>query len=745
MSAPAIVDGTTCLGAAWEYAKRGLQVIPLQGIRNGKCTCQEWRDKNGKGPCGTPGKHPRFRNWPERATTDAVEIEKWFSHDFKGSNVGIATGAASGIFVLDVDPKNGGDDSLDSLIAKYGRLPDTLQAMTGSGGRHYYFKHPGGTVPNEVSILPGLDIRGDGGQVVAAPSMHISGRRYDWDGLDGFDAPILPAPAWLLDLIVSKPRNGNGRGKVVSIGPAIPEGERNSALTRLAGVARRKGSSVEAINAYLQAENRDRCKPPLPEDEVRQIAESVGRYAPAETEPAAPSESPVSRVSLIERPFTDAGNAERLHALYGDRFRYSHPQRAFFVWDGTRWAQDERGAMRHLARETARELYSQAWDVKDADLQDQIIKHARKSEGSQAISNMLKEAGCIPGVAVLPDELDRGALLLNVRNGTLDLRTGELRPHRREDLLTKMAPVDYEPGAKCPRWLRFLGEVFAPHPDIPDFIQRAVGYSLTAETREECLFLCYGTGRNGKGVFLKTVCDVLGDYASTADFSAFLVRKNDGPRDDIANMRGRRLVRAEESNEGARLAEGIVKTLTGGDRVRARRLHENSYEFDPTWKIWLATNHKPAIRGTDPAIWSRLKLIPFEVSFAGREDRGLKQRLRDELPGILAWAVEGCLRWQEDGLEFPDSVLNATAEYRDESDHVGRFIAEECVTLPNCQSPARSLYGAYRKWAEAAGEGELTETEFGRRMIDRGYQRKRMNRGNVYMGVGLRADSEASV
>ncbi|MGE5647505.1 MAG: phage/plasmid primase, P4 family [Acidobacteriota bacterium] len=447
----------------------------------------------------------------------------------------------------------------------------------------------------------------------------------------------------------------------------------------------------------------------------------------------------MSAIPIIERPLTDAGNAERVHALYGERFRYSHPQRAFFVWDGTRWAQDERGVMRHLARETARELYNQAWDVKDADLQDKIIKHARRSEGSQAISNMLREVGCIPGVAVLPDELDRGALLLNVRNGTLDLRTGELRAHRREDLLTKIAPVDYDPAAKCPRWLQFMAEVFAPHADIPDFLQRAVGYSLTAETREECLFLCHGTGRNGKGTFLKIISEMLGDYASTADFTAFLVRKNDGPRDDIANMRGRRLVRAEESNEGARLAEGIVKTLTGGDRVRARRLHENSYEFDPTWKIWLATNHKPAIRGTDPAIWSRLKLIPFEVSFSGREDRGLKQRLRDEMPGILAWAVEGCLRWQDDGLEFPDSVLNATAEYRDESDQVGRFVEEECITLPNCQSPARALYGAYRKWAEGAGEGVVSETEFGRRMTDRGLEKKHTRRGKTYIGVGLRA------
>ncbi|MCL4850046.1 MAG: bifunctional DNA primase/polymerase, partial [Bryobacteraceae bacterium] len=273
--------------AALQYAKRGFHVIPLHGIRDGKCTCQSWRDSGRKGPCATPGKHPRFRNWPERATTDAAEIERWFIRDFAAANVGIATGAASGLFVLDVDPKNGGEESLDSLVAKHGRLPDTLQAITGSGGRHYYFQHPQKPVPNEVSIQRGLDIRGDGGQVVAAPSMHISGRGYEWDGIDGFNAPILPAPGWLLALVFRKEEPARTRGgKVVSIGKAVPEGQRNATLTRLAGVARRKGSSAAAIAAYLQVENRERCRPPLPEAEVRRIAESVCRYAPAENAPA---------------------------------------------------------------------------------------------------------------------------------------------------------------------------------------------------------------------------------------------------------------------------------------------------------------------------------------------------------------------------------------------------------------------------------------------------------------------------
>ncbi|MCX6620333.1 MAG: bifunctional DNA primase/polymerase, partial [Acidobacteria bacterium] len=252
-------------------------MIPLQGIRKGKCTCQDWRDRNGKGTCGTPGKHPRFRNWPERATTDATEIEKWFSHDFKGSNVGIATGAASGVFVLDVDPKNGGEESLDRLQAKHGRLPATLQAMTGGGGRHFYFKHPGGTVPNEVSILPGLDIRGDGGQVVAAPSMHMSGRRYDWDGLDGFNAPILPAPAWLLDLIAPKQRAGK---EPKEIPHTIPDGTKHKRCVSLAGSMRRRGCNSEEIYAAL-LKVAERFETPVPSENLRAIAEDIqGRYMP---------------------------------------------------------------------------------------------------------------------------------------------------------------------------------------------------------------------------------------------------------------------------------------------------------------------------------------------------------------------------------------------------------------------------------------------------------------------------------
>jgi putative DNA primase/helicase len=434
---------------------------------------------------------------------------------------------------------------------------------------------------------------------------------------------------------------------------------------------------------------------------------------------------------------TEYGNAERLVALYGDDLRFCHISGKWFAFDGRRWVEDATADVVRMAKATVRNIYREAADTADQKVREAIVQWARKSERAGQIAAMMKLAESEPGVTVQPHDIDSDKWLLNTLTGTLDLRTGRLRNHARGDLLAKLVPVEYGASAKCPRWTQFLAEVFAQHPDVIPFIQRAVGYSLTADTREECLFLMHGTGRNGKGVFVKTVSAILGDYAGTADFSTFTPRRDEGPRDDVANMRGKRLISAQESREGGALAESLIKWLTGGDKVRARRLYENSYEFEPTHKLWLATNHKPIIRGTDSAIWSRIKLIPFEVSFEGREDRGLKAALLEELPGILAWAVKGCLEWQRHGLEFPESVVKATLEYRDESDHVGRFIQERCVVEEGFSARGSDLYNAYRKWFESGGEEALTQTAFGLRLTERGMKKERGSAGMKYFGIGL--------
>ena len=265
----------SCLGAALEYAKHGFRVLPLHSVRNGFCTCQQWRNETGKGPCRAPGKPPRFREWQARATWDALAIEEFWWND-RGSNVGIATGAASGVLVLDVDPKNGGEESIDALLLKHGRI-DTLQSITGSDGKHLYFTHPGKPVKNGVALMPGLDIRG--GLVVAPPSIHVSGRQYEWDGLAEFaDMPVLPAWGWLMDLMNGRPANGDKPR--FELRAEIAEGERNETLHQYACSLRGKGSGRELpeIAEAVLAVNRNRCKPPLDEGEVQKLVESACRH-----------------------------------------------------------------------------------------------------------------------------------------------------------------------------------------------------------------------------------------------------------------------------------------------------------------------------------------------------------------------------------------------------------------------------------------------------------------------------------
>jgi len=356
--------------------------------------------------------------------------------------------------------------------------------------------------------------------------------------------------------------------------------------------------------------------------------------------------------------------------------RFCSAMRTWFLWKEHHWSADN-GAAVQLAKKTIRamqqdrrhmlnEAQDQTGDYEHLRVRaDALGKWATRSESASRIIAMLRMAESDPRLSVAPEDFDNDPWLLNLRNGSVDLHSGCFRENRPEDLATKVAGAEYAAGSQCPQWKQFLGEVFRPNPEVIPFLQRAVGYTLTAETREECIFVLSGDGRNGKGVLVNILHALLGEYGGIAEVETFLDSHGSSMREDIADMRGRRFVSAQEPMLDSRFAEGTLKWLSGGDRLRARRLYEHAQEFNPSHKLWLAVNRLPRLRADDSAAWNRMRIIPFNVSFASKPNRELKRALLSELSGILNWAVEGCLLWQRNGLGSIETVMRATDSCRE--------------------------------------------------------------------------------
>lgn len=467
-------------------------------------------------------------------------------------------------------------------------------------------------------------------------------------------------------------------------------------------------------------------------------AESTITKALESADPVLPVTQPKS--ATVSFNLTDLGNAERLASRHGSEIRYCHAKKCWFVWDGQRWAEDRSNTIMQKAKQVVRSIYEEAAQAESYDKRQELAKHASKSESESRLSAMVSLARNESGIAVKQEELDQNPWLLNCLNGTVDLKTGCLRHHRRQDLITKLAQVEYDPQATCPDWEAFLERIMAADHEMISFLQRAVGYALTGDTGEQAMIIFHGSGANGKSTFLETVSGILSDYAMQTPTETLLVKRPGAMTNDVARLKGARFVTASESEFGQRLAEGLIKQMTGQDTISARFLHQEYFDFKPTHKIFLGTNHKPIIHGNENAIWRRIKLVPFDVTIPPEErDRNLPSRLQEEWPGILAWAVRGCLEWQQTGLGDPETVIKATLTYRTEMDVFNDFLTDCCLEAEQLQVTSKALYAAYSTWCEENGEKPLAQNIFGRRLKDRGLKQSRVGTSGAkaWLGLGL--------
>jgi putative DNA primase/helicase len=681
--------------AALEYAKMGWFVFPLKE-----------RDKV-----------PLTSNGFKDATTDPEVIKAWWQR-WPNANIGIDCGRSS-LIVIDLDkkPNFNGKDPWDKLCKKYAIDTNTPTAFTGGGGLHLFFKAPDAIMlKNSAGKLgKGIDVRGNGGYIVAPPSIHPNCTEYKWDYTLNPKLPIKELPEAFIGLLraPSSPKTINSKGH-------ISEGQRNIELASRAGAMRRKGMAPEAIEAALIIENNKHCTIPLSDAEVRNIARSIGQYPPDSGMP--------------DYPLTDLGNAERFAFNHKNDIRYCHPTEKWHVWNGKIWIPDDRAEIRRLAQQLVKEIMH-----KEIDRSGPNISKAFGLQSHSRINGMIEEVK--PLISVLPSDFDQYPMLVNCENGVIDLATGQRLPHDPHHMLTKIMPVVYDPNAKAKRWLEFLNEIMRGDEELIAFLQRLVGYSLTGNMSEQCFIILYGSGENGKSTFLNTIMTMMGSYALTTPPEGIMIKKyGTGIPIEMARLPGIRLTSVPETEAGQRLAESLIKQFTGGEEITARALYGQLFSFRPIAKIWIQTNHKPDIRGRDHAIWRRVVLIPFNFRVdPAKKDPCLCDKLKKELPAILNWGIDGFHRWHEYGLMIPENVRAAVEDYRQDSDILGNFLSETCEEDSEGYVKGSDIRQYYMDWCKANSEDVQSPQWLGKMLSER-FKKAKDGAGNIrYHGIRLKS------
>ena len=696
-----------------KFFKAEIVLIPLLGYTKGNTETE--KEKRYKA-----AKKPIANNWNDENYKGLTgeEVEK---HIEKGGWLGLKI--PKGMILIDVDEEQTGE----YLYKVLGELGLNYHAIKTPRGWQFFFKDTGQVKSQLVGALTKSLIVVDyklsekGYTVLPDPTRNTEGRY--WEHIA--DGELSPLPVFLEPVKIAKPED------VVEI--PIPEGKRDDTLFRHVSRLRDFISDEDEIRKIMYFINQYLTKPPLEKEHLETLIKKRDGYEYGHS-------VSIEKLQDDDKPrMTDTWNAKQFSNMFQGKILWCDPWTTWLIFKEGRWQRDDELKTVDLAKQVAKSMYERASQIDDDNERKAFVKWTLRTESRQALMNMIELAK--PDLSVRPELLDVDKYLLNLRNGTYDLRNDKLLSHSPEDRLTMMANVEYDPDAKCPKWIEFLNKIFAGDQDLIGFVQKALGYSLTGDTGEDCFFIVYGTGANGKTTFLNTIETVLGDYAAQSRAETFLSKDRDTIPSDLARLKGRRFVVATEFPQGKVIAESLIKSLTGRDELTVRELFGKWFQYKPQFKIWLGTNHKPVVRDNSVGFWRRVKLIPFEVQIPVNERiRNFEDNLLEEASGILNWMLEGYREWKNEGLGDTEKIREATAEYRDENDVLRDFLEERCIEDPNASISKKELYQAYVDWSTFNTEKTLSKGTFLRLIEERGYKPYRSNKERGWKGITLKKE-----
>jgi putative DNA primase/helicase len=763
------------LNAALDYARRGIPVFPCHPHTKHPLTKKDIDPSTGIDIPNSGG----FR----KATTDQVQIRSWW-REFPNAMIGVPTGSRSGFWALDPDApdepgKPDGRLSLATLQDQHGKLPATHTHLTPGGGKHLLFKWlDDKPVTNREGAIAkkGINVRGEGGYIVMPPSVSSIGKAYlIEESLDWFNFAI--APEWLYDLILSpKPQSISERA-VAQIQPpdilkSTPPQDRNR---RYAGAALRSeadtvastrldrnnqlnnsalklGSLIAAgeltqievvdalynasvVNGYVASDGRSATMNTINSglrkgmEKPRQIPErTLSRKTTSPVSLAAERERRLPISQTVGEVVSEDSAALAFREKHSGKLLFCHDAGCWFVWTGYQWRRERTGLAFEWTRQHVRELTL-----------DQPPSIQQKCNKTSFAGGVEKFSRTERAFAAQSADWDADPFMVGTPSGTVDLRTGKVSAPRPEDRITRLTQAGPADTADCPTWLRFLKDSTGDDKELIHFLQQWCGYCLTGVTREHALVFVYGGGGNGKSVFMNTISGILGEYTTTAAMDTFTASRGDKHPTDLARLKGARLVTASETEKGHAWAEARIKSLTGGDKIAARFMRQNFFEFLPQFKLVVIGNHKPVLHNVDDAARRRFNIVPF-IKKPEKPDRDLESKLQQEWPAILRWMIDGCIDWQKNGLVRPASVKETTEKYFSDQDLLGQWLAEKCNFKAGDDTKSDyvgALFDSWVKYCMDAGEPAGTKKAFSEALSSRGFNSTR-GTGGVRMFNGLR-------